>query len=224
MNNSQLLYETFTYGFKIIFLESTTLLSIITGILVVISKNPVVSVLFLISLFICIACYLLILGVNFIGISYLLVYVGAVSILFLFILMLINVRISELVTDTSSSIPLAILTIFIFNYIVNETLPFSYINYASYMMNLNILLSFYYVISANDYKYYLYSDKAYLKFGIMTGNVSSYTWDSNLSENSDINSLGNVMYTSYFLWLILTSLILLLAMVGAIIITIKQKH
>jgi NADH-ubiquinone oxidoreductase chain 6 len=66
---------------------------------VVISKNPVVSVLFLISLFFVIACYLISIGFSFIGIAYLLVYVGAVSILFLFILMLINVRISELLIE-----------------------------------------------------------------------------------------------------------------------------
>jgi hypothetical protein len=56
-----------------------------------------------------IAAYLFMLGINFIGLSYLLVYVGAVSILFLFILMLINVRVSELSTDNSNSIPLAIM-------------------------------------------------------------------------------------------------------------------
>ena len=40
---------------------------------------------------------------------------------------------------------------------------------------------------------------------------------------TDITSIGNVMYTSYFIWLIITSIILLLAMVGSIVITIKQK-
>jgi nicotine oxidoreductase len=64
----------------------------------------IVSALFLIGLFLSISCYLIILGLNFIGLSYLLVYVGAVSILFLFILMLINIRIGELLTDTSNSI------------------------------------------------------------------------------------------------------------------------
>jgi NADH-ubiquinone oxidoreductase chain 6 len=49
-------------------------------------------------------------------------------------------------------------------------------------------------------------------------------WDSNLSETSHITSIGNIMYTSYSIWLILTSIILLLAMVGAIVITIKQKN
>lgn len=95
--------------------------SVLCGILVIISKNPIVSVLFLIGLFITIAGYLMMLGINFIGLSYLLVYVGAVSILFLFILMLINVRISELVTDNSNSIPLAIMISIFVN--VNQLFP-----------------------------------------------------------------------------------------------------
>jgi NADH-ubiquinone oxidoreductase chain 6 len=54
--------------------------------------------------------------------------------------------------------------------------------------------------------------------------VTSKIWDGNLAETSHITSIGNIMYTSYSMWLILTSIILLLAMVGAIVITIKQKN
>lgn len=92
-----------------------SIISILCGICVVISKNPIVSVLFLIGLFLSIACYLMMLGISFIGLSYLLVYVGAVSILFLFILMLINVRISELVLNNNNSIPLALMIGTFFN-------------------------------------------------------------------------------------------------------------
>jgi NADH-ubiquinone oxidoreductase chain 6 len=46
-------------------------------------------------------------------------------------------------------------------------------------------------------------------------------WDGYLAETSHISSIGNIMYTNYFLWLILTSVILLLAMVGTIVITLK---
>jgi len=53
--------------------------------------------------------------------------------------------------------------------------------------------------------------------------VTGKLWDGNLAETSHITSIGNIMYTSYSMWLILTSIILLLAMVGAIVITIKQK-
>ena len=84
----------------------------------------IVSVLFLIGLFLCISAYLILTGLNFIGLSYLLVYIGAVSILFLFILMLINVRISELLIDSINSIPLAILVGSFFNYFVNNVLPY----------------------------------------------------------------------------------------------------
>src|ERR1700677_1318528 len=120
MNNLFLLSETFTNGYRAEILDFISLASITCGILVIISKNPIVSVLFLIGLFLSISSYLIMLGINFIGLSYLLVYVGAVSILFLFILMLINVRISELLSDSSNSIPLAILVSFIFYSIIYE--------------------------------------------------------------------------------------------------------
>ena len=54
--------------------------------------------------------------------------------------------------------------------------------------------------------------------------VTSNIWDGNLTENSHITSIGNVMYTNYSIWLLITSIILLLAMVGSIVITIKQKY
>jgi NADH-ubiquinone oxidoreductase chain 6 len=120
-----LLGETFTNGYRTEALDILSLAAILSGILVIISKNPIVSVLFLIGLFLSIASYLMILGLNFIGLSYLLVYVGAVSILFLFILMLINVRISELLSNTSNSIPLAIFIAISFNYLIHGILPYS---------------------------------------------------------------------------------------------------
>src|SRR5271154_2063951 len=123
MNNLFLLSETFTNGYRAEILDFISLASIICGILVIISKNPIVSVLFLIGLFLSISSYLIILGINFIGLSYLLVYVGAVSILFLFILMLINVRISELLSNTSNSIPLGIFISLAFSYPIYQILP-----------------------------------------------------------------------------------------------------
>lgn len=119
-----LIIETFTNGYKIFFLDYLSLITIFCGIFIIISKNPVFSVLFLIGLFFSIAVYLMMIGLSFIGLSYLLVYVGAVSILFLFILMLINVRISELLTDNNNSVFLAILAVLSFNFPVHEVLPY----------------------------------------------------------------------------------------------------
>src|SRR5271155_1990669 len=150
MNNLYILSESFTNGFRTEIMDIISIISIFCGILVITSKNPIVSVLFLISLFLSISSYLIILGLNFIGLSYLLVYVGAVSILFLFILMLINVRISELLSNTSNSIPLAIIITISFNYPVYQILPYSIAAFNSHTVDLNNTL--------NDIWYNNYSD------------------------------------------------------------------
>ena len=189
-------------GFFAIFLDITMIISLLAGILTIIAKNPIVSVLNLILLFSSIACYLILVGLKFIGISYLLVYVGAVSILFLFILMLINVRVSELTSDTNNYIPLAILTILAFFVPLSNLLPDK-----KFILDEQSLgkESFFSNMEKLDY-------------------VSSNSWDDSIVSVSDIASIGNIMYTSYSVWLIITSLILLLAMVGSIVITIKQKY
>lgn len=211
-----LLNETFTNGSNHALLTFVSLASIFCGIFVIISKNPIVSVLFLIGLFLNIAGYLMLLGINFIGLSYLLVYVGAVSILFLFILMLINVRISELTTDNSNSIPLAIMIGIFFNVTLYKLLP----------TNLSSIFNIYAysnVGSVNNMSYSTHYTPMSIKDLSALGSnndisfVSSHIWDGGLAETSHITSIGNILYTSYPLWLLITSIILLLAMVGAIV-------
>jgi NADH-ubiquinone oxidoreductase chain 6 len=123
MNNIFLLNDSITNGFSIEFVDVIYLISILFGVLTIVSRNPIVSVLFLIGLFVNIAGLLILVGLNYLGLSYILVYVGAVSILFLFILMLINIRISELLSETNNDIPLAVLTVLLFYYIVGQVLP-----------------------------------------------------------------------------------------------------
>lgn len=125
MTNFIILQESISNGYRAEFLFFLSLICIFFGISVIISKNPVLSVLFLIGLFFSISIYLMMLGLYFIGLSYLLVYVGAISILFLFILMLINVRISELLTEGRNSLPLAIIAVLAFNLSANTSLPYS---------------------------------------------------------------------------------------------------
>jgi NADH-ubiquinone oxidoreductase chain 6 len=137
MNSLFILNENFTNGYRVEILDLISIVSIISGIFVIISKNPIISVLFLIGLFLSISSYLIILGINFIGLSYLLVYVGAVSILFLFILMLINVRVSELFSNTSNSIPLAVIITIAFNYPVYQILPYNMVDINSNIVDLN---------------------------------------------------------------------------------------
>jgi NADH-ubiquinone oxidoreductase chain 6 len=126
-------------GYNDISLDIIYLVAILLGTLVIISKNPVISVLFLIGLFLSISCYLILIGLNFIGLSYLLVYIGAVSILFLFILMLINVRISELLIDSINSIPLSILLGSFFIYFVTSALPYMVLTSNNLLFYVNIV-------------------------------------------------------------------------------------
>lgn len=207
MTNQYVLIESFTNGLNYDILTIITVTSIVCSILVITSKNPIVSVLFLIGLFLSVASYLMMLGINFIGLSYLLVYVGAVSILFLFILMLINVRISELVTDNNNSIPLVIMMSVIFNIALYALFPWNSVLDSSILVHENILNKFYF------FKLNVINNLSF---------VTSNVWDGAIAEVSHITSIGNIIYTAYPLWLIITSIILLLAMVGAIIITIKH--
>jgi NADH-ubiquinone oxidoreductase chain 6 len=139
MYNIYLISDVFN-GFSVSFLTAILIVSLFSGIFIIITKNPIVSVLYLILLFSSISCYLIFIGIKFIGISYLLVYVGAVSILFLFILMLINIRVSELISDTNNNIPLAVLAILAFFIPFSNLLPDTKTNLNQTGFQLNKLL------------------------------------------------------------------------------------
>lgn len=218
MNNLFIINESFTNGYKNEVLDIICILVILSGIFVIISKNPIISLLFLIGLFAGISSYLLIIGLSFLGLSYLVVYIGAVSILFLFILMLINIRMSELQSNTNNSIPLAISIAILFNYSLFQLLPY---DIAILNNNNNYLNNILYNISFNKL-----GSELGTNLNINNNNslfVTSKIWDGNLAEVGHITSIGNVMYTNYNLWLIITSFILLLAMVGSIVITMKSS-
>ena len=190
MNNLFIINEILTNKYSIEVLDILSLFIIICGIYIIISKNPIISILFLIGLFGGISSYLILIGLSFIGLSYLIIYIGAVSILFLFILMLINIRISELQNYNKNSIPLALIISIFLSYSIFPLFPQG-IN-KDFFKNNDL-----YFASSND-------------------------WNGNIIDINHISNLGNILYTSYNLWLIITAFILLLAMVGAIIITIKK--
>ena len=216
MANIILLNDFVTNGFKIEFIDIIFLISILFGVFTIVSRNPIVSVLFLIGLFMNISGLLILVGYSFIGLSYILVYVGAVSILFLFILMLINIRISELLSESNNNIPLAILTVLIFYNIVGQILPTNLTDNTilSYLSN---TLSELYIVQLYRELFNVVDLKQQITY------ASSKAWDSSLVEFTHITGIGNIMYTSYSIWLIISSIILLLGMVGAIVITISQK-
>lgn len=206
MNNISILKDI-NSGFIPETLDIIYLLSIIFGISIIINKNPIISVLFLIGLFVNISTLLIIVGFSFIGLSYILVYVGAVSILFLFILMLINIRISELTNETNNDTPLAVLTVMLFYFLIGRILPGN-LNLLNTSANNSHIID----INIDDY---IYNEQIQY--------TSSKSWDTSLVDITHISGIGNIMYTSYAIWLIIASIILLLAMVGSIVITKKAE-
>ena len=137
-------------GLSIMYIYIALIFFILSGILVIISKNPIISVFFLIFLFLSISIYLILVDIKFIGISYLLVYVGAVSILFLFILMLLDIRSSELQINTNNSIFLGIIMSILFYNIINDNIYVFFIknNLQSVLEKGNIILIEYSDIAA----------------------------------------------------------------------------
>ena len=223
MQNIHTIILTFSNGYVVDFLDIISIIALLFGIYVIINKNPIASLISLIGLFATISIYLTLLGLTFIGLSYLIVYIGAVSILFLFILMLIDIRTSELQSNNKNSIPLGLFITILLNYILFLLLPYSIAilnNFKNRFNNLIYGLSYKgnYTESSN---FLINKNKEdinniYIKF------VSSNNWDGNMTETSHISTIGNILYTSYNIWIFIASLILVLVMVGAIIITIKK--
>jgi NADH-ubiquinone oxidoreductase chain 6 len=119
---------------KTFILELLAFACIISSILVITSRNPVIAVIFLISVFINAACYLLILGIGFIGLTYLLLYVGAITILFLFVIMSINIKLTDIMeagTQYTQNIPLALSIGIFFIYELVSILPYSILRLGS---------------------------------------------------------------------------------------------
>lgn len=219
MNTLFIINEIYTNGYKSEILDIISIFAILSSIFVIISKNAIISLLFLIGLFACISSYLLITGLSFLGLAYLVVYIGAVSILFLFILMLINIRMSELQSYTNNSIPLAISIGILFNYPISQLLPYD----IAILNNLNNYLNYF------IYNTFFYKIKDILSNTLNTNIndvlfVTSKSWDGYLAEVSQISAIGNTFYTNYNIWLFLTALILLLAMVGCIVVVMKTSE
>lgn len=214
-------YEIFSNGYLTGSLDLISIMALLCGIAIIINKNPIISIIFLIGLFASIAVYLILLGLTFIGLSYLIVYIGAVSILFLFILMLINIRTSELQSNNKNSIPLGLFITLLTNFTLFQLLPYYMAILNNYSNKLNTIIYYLPWNKYTDVVNYINKNTNINNANVMF--VSSSNWDGNMAETSHISAIGNILYTSYNMWIFMASFILLLAMVGAIIITIKGE-
>lgn len=138
--------STFLFiNIKSLVIELLIITAIISAILVIISKNPVVSVIYLISLILNAALFLIVKGMPFIGISYILIYLGAIIVLFLFVIMMININLTDILEtgfNYTKNIPLALVVSGLFIYEFINILP-SYLNNSVLSLNNSLLYSIY---------------------------------------------------------------------------------
>jgi NADH-ubiquinone oxidoreductase chain 6 len=198
-------------------LDSMSLLAILSSVLVITSKNPVISVIFLISLFINTAIYLILLGIGFVGISYIIIYIGAITVLFLFVIMMIDIRlldILELGNEYTKNLPLAILVGSLFTFEIFSIIPFT----SNDVSFLNFAIDLIYYI--NEFLNNLNFGSIFLPFVNLLSDFPNFL----VNNLTQIASLGRGLYTYGSMWLIVSSLILLLSMVAAIIISITEDE
>src|SRR6202789_2285905 len=127
---------------KTFFINLLAFGTLISSITAITSRNPVISVIFLISTFVQAALYLILIGINFVGISYIIVYVGAIAVLFLFVIMMINIKLTDILetgNQYTKNLPLAIAIGSLFIFIIFTILPFNFNNIPALSLLLNKL-------------------------------------------------------------------------------------
>jgi len=201
------------------------------------SKNPVISVIYLIATFVQLAVVLVLLGINFVGISYIVVYVGSIAVLFLFVIMMIEIKLIDIIEtgpDFTKNLPLAISIVVLSLIVIYKVLQYGLINIPSIILNkITILYTFFYDFNFNTFRANdLQASKTIFdSFTLNLGDYLSYAYNYNYNFNADvlittfeqIEILGHSLYTYGAILLIILSVILLLAMFAIIIISKSNK-
>lgn len=162
-----------------------SLSAIFAGSKVISSSNPIHSVFWLILAFINAAFLLLLLGLEFLPILFCIVYAGAIGIMFLFVVMLLNIKLVEISENATRYLPIGVIIGFIFLYQI---------------------------------------------YFVFTSEVTNYAvnWDvydfSSLVQLSNIEQMGQLLYTDYFLYFLVSSLVLLVSMIGAIVLCLYHEE
>lgn len=161
-------------------------LAIMSAIMVVTLTNAVHSVLFLIIVFCNVASLLLIIGTEFFSFMFLIVYVGAIAVLFLFVVMMLNVKTNPTKINNFSILPVGLLV------------------FAVISIQIVNVLDNQFVLLKNVYLIYI----PWLKENVYLTNAET---------------IGLYLYTKFSLLFIFCGLILLVAMIGAIVLTMHQR-
>ena len=172
-----LAHSVFFYFFSVI--------AIFSSLMVITSRSTINSVFFLILDFISVGCLFIMVGAEFLGMIILIVYVGAVAVLFLFVVMMLNVseqKQSWFIGKRSTHLPTGLIV--------------------------SVLIFLELLVVVGGWKY---------KDNLMSSSTLS------ISKRTNTHELGSVMYTDYILYFQLAGIVLLLAMIGAILLTFRER-
>ena len=197
--------------------------TLLSGVFSITSKNPVISVIFLIGTFVLSAGYLILIGINFVGISYIIVYVGAIAVLFLFVIMMINIKLTDILETGSQytkTLPLALAVGYLFIFIIFSIIKFNFNNVPFLSIFLDKITSFNLLFSAEQ-------SSTIIKIDLINSIVNNFYYssssDSLITIFQQIEALGHNLYTYGAVLLITLSIILLLAMFATIVISRSNK-
>lgn len=224
------------------------LLALFCSFMVIASKNPIHSILYLILVFCNVTFVLILLGIEFIAITFLIVYVGAIAVLFLFVVMMLNIKIIELDEVFWRYIPAGLLIsscflfqlfAFVFNFNITEVFGLFFYN-GFYSVNKLIfnfseldtlptspLINGIYINPVLNYQIdaelinFIYKKETFFCFIKLNETSCNFL---NLSfELTNTEILGWLVYTYTFFIFLVISLILLISMIGSIILVLNQN-
>jgi len=220
---------------KTFFINLLAFGTLISSVTAITSKNPVISVIHLIATFVQAAGFLILIGINFVGISYIVVYVGAIAVLFLFVIMMINIKLTDILetgVDYSKNLPLAIAIVFLSILIFYTILQYNLNNIPAFSILLNKIThlnTLFYDLNYNNIMVTAFQlSKQTVEFFFKLLNEeslsSAFNADVLITTFEQIEILGHSLYTYGAILLIILSVILLLAMFATIIISKSNKN
>ena len=228
--------ETFLFYFFFFFV-------MFSAFMVIRAKNPVYSVLFLILVFCNSAGLLLLLNLDFFALIFLIVYVGAIAVLFLFVVMMLNIKLTEVHESIFHYLPIGGFVGFIFflefYFLFNqEIVPLhldnfsqqndSFLVFQFYLFAILAFLKYGFTTTNFSEKFQLYSDSFFEKLAnidkFSSNHIDYVIWPTLIDSKTPVEALGQVLYTYYSYFFIVASLILLISMIGAIMLTLNPNR
>jgi len=190
-----------------------TVLLLTCSFMLLLSVNPIHSLLFLVLIFLLTTCVFLLLKIEFISMLFLVVYLGAIIVLFLFVVMMLNIRILSLNEKIITYFPISF---FIFFSIFLTLIKVLIVNFT---FKNNFLTNFFSFINNSEN---WVNNSNYIESEINLNDTFNTYFDL-IFNLTNLHNIGIILYTEYIHIFIFGSIILLIGMLGAIILTLQSK-